>query len=125
MTMVSLIMDAETLEKNNIRITYSVRAILGKGNFDDSFEILNNYDWWKDVKLLGFLENVGRYACVGTMIVKESVKKMLESEQGISYIEFTYQLLHGYDFLHLFQKECINVQDQREMGLWAHFPFST
>ncbi|KAK4774914.1 hypothetical protein SAY86_009849 [Trapa natans] len=72
MTTVSLIMDVETLEKNNTGITYSVRAILGKGNFDDSFEILNNYDWWKDVKLLGFLENVGHYAYVGTMIVKES-----------------------------------------------------
>jgi tyrosyl-tRNA synthetase len=56
--------------------------------------ILNNYDWWKDV---------GKYARVGTMMAKESVKKRLNSEEGMSYTEFTYQLLQGYDFVHLFK----------------------
>lgn len=72
--------------------------------------ILNNYDWWKEVRLLDFLRNVGRYARVGTMMAKESVKKRLESEQGMSYTEFTYQLLQGYDFLYLFEKEGVSVQ---------------
>lgn len=71
---------------------------------------MNNYDWWKDFTLLDFLKQVGRYARVGTMIAKESVKKRLESEQGMSYTEFTYQLLQGYDFLHLFRNEGVNVQ---------------
>ena len=62
------------------------------------------------MKLLDFLKNVGRYARVGTMMAKESVKKRLESEQGMSYTEFTYQLLQGYDFLHLFQNEGVTVQ---------------
>ncbi|CAI0460564.1 unnamed protein product [Linum tenue] len=70
---------------------------------------MNNYDWWKEFKLLDFLKQVGRYARVGTMVAKESVKKRLESEQGMSYTEFSYQLLQGYDFLYLFQNHGVNV----------------
>lgn len=55
--------------------------------------IMNNYDWWKGVSLLEFLRDVGKYARVGTMMAKESVKKRLQSEDGMSYTEFTYQLL--------------------------------
>lgn len=62
------------------------------------------------MKLLDFLREVGRYARVGTMMSKESVRRRLESEQGMSYTEFTYQLLQGYDFLHLFRDEGVNVQ---------------
>jgi len=65
--------------------------------------ILNNYDWWKEFSLLNFLRDVGKYARVGTMMAKESVKKRLNSEEGMSYTEFTYQLLQGYDFVHLFK----------------------
>ncbi|KAF5196881.1 Tyrosine--trna ligase [Thalictrum thalictroides] len=75
-----------------------------------SFVIMNNYDWWKDMKMLDFMREVGKFARVGTMMAKESVKKRLESEQGMSYTEFTYQLLQGYDFLHLFKNEGVNVQ---------------
>lgn len=106
-------LDLETLNRNIDGITEIVNKILGKsGSNADStnFDILNNYDWWKDVKLLDFLKNVGRFARVGTMMAKESVKKRLESDQGMSYTEFTYQLLQGYDFLHLFKSEAINVQ---------------
>ncbi|KAJ1292750.1 hypothetical protein BS78_01G014300 [Paspalum vaginatum] len=75
-----------------------------------SFVILDNYDWLKDITLLDFLREVGRYARVGTMIAKESVKKRLSSEDGMSYTEFTYQLLQGYDFLHMFKNMGVNVQ---------------
>lgn len=101
-------LDTLTLEQNVRGITGTISRILG--NSGDSFEILNNYDWWKDVKLLDFLRDVGKFARVGTMMSKESVKKRLESEQGMSYTEFTYQLLQGYDFLHLFQNEGVKVQ---------------
>ncbi|KAJ8491336.1 hypothetical protein OPV22_013057 [Ensete ventricosum] len=77
---------------------------------DESFMILNNYDWWKDITLLEFLREVGRFARVGTMMAKESVKKRLMSEEGMSYTEFTYQLLQGYDFLYLFKNMGVNVQ---------------
>ncbi|EXC27891.1 Tyrosine--tRNA ligase [Morus notabilis] len=100
-------LDPQTLAANSSEITNTVSNILGNS---DSVLILNNYDWWKDFKLLDFLRDVGKFARVGTMIAKESVKKRLESEQGMSYTEFTYQLLQGYDFLHLFDKMRVNVQ---------------
>ncbi|KEH34424.1 putative tyrosine--tRNA ligase [Medicago truncatula] len=117
-------LDGETLERNTVGIENTIRTILGRSqnpNFkelnvngnefcDDSVVVLNNYDWWKEFSLLDFLKRVGKYARVGSMMAKESVRKRLESEQGMSYTEFTYQLLQGYDFLHLFQNEGVNVQ---------------
>ncbi|KAF9597595.1 hypothetical protein IFM89_019963 [Coptis chinensis] len=114
-------LDVETLEKNTLGIVNIVSKVLSRWNQNkhlnvgsvglcDSFVIMNNYDWWKDITLLDFLKEVGRFARVGTMMGKESVKKRLESEQGMSYTEFTYQLLQGYDFLYLFKNEGINVE---------------
>ncbi|KAJ4826481.1 hypothetical protein Tsubulata_033497 [Turnera subulata] len=106
-------LDAHTLEKNTQGITSTISTILDMNNTlnaDANFVVLNNYDWWKEFRLLDFLKQVGRYARVGTMMGKESVKKRLESEQGMSYTEFTYQLLQGYDFLYLHKNEGVNVQ---------------
>ncbi|XP_010500171.1 PREDICTED: tyrosine--tRNA ligase, chloroplastic/mitochondrial-like isoform X2 [Camelina sativa] len=104
-------LDADTLEKNISGIKKIIIKILGSNpSSSSSYMILNNYDWWKDMTMLEFLNKVGRFARVGTMMAKESVKKRLESEQGMSYTEFTYQLLQAYDFLHLFKNEGINVQ---------------
>lgn len=99
-------LDLNTLDKNILGITQTFSTIFGS----NSVVILNNYDWWKDFSLLDFLKKVGRFARIGTMIAKESVKKRLESEQGLSFTEFTYQLLQGYDFLYLFQNKGVNVQ---------------
>nr|CAB3499407.1 unnamed protein product [Digitaria exilis] len=90
--------------KNDQPLVNSGSATMG------SFVILDNYDWWKDITLLDFLKEVGRFARVGTMIAKESVKKRLSSEDGMSYTEFTYQLLQGYDFLYMFKNMGVNVQ---------------
>ncbi|CAK9179417.1 unnamed protein product [Ilex paraguariensis] len=105
-------LDVHTLDKNTAGISSTIRQVLGRIAITDSssFSILNNFDWWKDVKLLDFLREVGRFARVGTMISKESVRKRLESEQGMSYTEFTYQLLQGYDFVYLYKNERVNVQ---------------
>jgi tyrosyl-tRNA synthetase len=104
-------LDADALHKNTAGIHDIITKILLSDSVTSSnFVILNNYDWWKEVRMLDFLRNVGRYARVGTMMAKESVKKRLESEQGMSYTEFTYQLLQGYDFVHLFEKEGVSVQ---------------
>ncbi|KAH0652371.1 tyrosine--tRNA ligase, chloroplastic/mitochondrial [Solanum tuberosum] len=108
-------LDLVTLEKNISGIAGIVKKILvyspGVCENAGEVQILNNYDWWKDVNFLDFLRNVGRYARVGTMMSKESVKKRLENaEQGMSYAEFTYQLLQGYDFVHLYEKEGVIVQ---------------
>lgn len=59
---------------------------------------------------LEFLRDIGKYARVGTMLAKDSVKTRLNSEQGISYTEFTYQLLQGYDFVHLHKEHGVSVQ---------------
>ncbi|KAL6563344.1 hypothetical protein OROHE_005931 [Orobanche hederae] len=106
-------LDPLSLDRNVSAISATIRTILGRDHNSSSssaISVLNNYDWWKDVKLLDFLRDVGRFARVGTMMSKESVRKRLESENGISYTEFTYQLLQGYDFLHLFRDEGVNVQ---------------
>ncbi|KAJ8752421.1 hypothetical protein K2173_004057 [Erythroxylum novogranatense] len=114
-------LDVNTLEKNTLGITSTISRIFtnncnlsststSASLLSSSFVVMNNYDWWKEIRLLDFLKQVGRYARIGTMIAKESVKKRLESEQGMSYTEFTYQLLQGYDFLYLFQNESVNVQ---------------
>ncbi|KAK7274952.1 hypothetical protein RIF29_16054 [Crotalaria pallida] len=111
-------LDADTLERNTVGIATTITRILGRAqnlNLDDGYDdsdvvILNNYDWWKGFSLLDFLKKVGRYARVGTMMAKESVRKRLESEQGMSFTEFTYQLLQGYDFLYLYQNEGVTVQ---------------
>ncbi|KAH9743021.1 Tyrosine--tRNA ligase [Citrus sinensis] len=99
-------LDIDTLEKNILGIRKTFSTIFGSSNV----VILNNYDWWKDFSFLDFLKQVGRFARIGTMIAKESVKKRLESEQGLSFTEFSYQLLQGYDFLYLFQNKGVNVQ---------------
>lgn len=107
-------LDLKTLEANTLGITNSITRILGNSgsdsNFSPNFVILNNYDWWKEFRFLDFLKGVGRFARVGTMMAKESVRRRLETEQGMSYTEFTYQLLQAYDFLHLFQNEGVSVQ---------------
>ncbi|RWR76578.1 LOW QUALITY PROTEIN: Aminoacyl-tRNA synthetase [Cinnamomum micranthum f. kanehirae] len=114
-------------ERNSVGIENTIRGILGRWgkemnadvgseknssdpNFGDSFRILNNFDWWKERKLLDFLREEGKLARVGVMIAKESVKRRLGSEEGLSFTEFTYQLLQGSDFLHLFKHEGVNVQ---------------
>ncbi|KAK4399916.1 Tyrosine--tRNA ligase, chloroplastic/mitochondrial [Sesamum angolense] len=103
-------LDPVSLDMNVSSISATIQSILGRVSTPSSVTILNNYDWWKDVKLLDFLREVGRFARVGTMMSKESVRKRLESDQGMSYTEFTYQLLQGYDFLRLFRDEGVNVQ---------------
>lgn len=103
------LLDPQTLSSNSAAISRSISRILGSDS--DPVTVLDNYEWWRDFRLLDFLSRVGRFARVGTMIRKDTVKRRLEaSEQGLSYAEFTYQLLQGYDFLHLFDEMRVNVQ---------------
>ncbi|GFH26688.1 tyrosyl-tRNA synthetase, partial [Haematococcus lacustris] len=62
------------------------------------------------MSLLSFLRDIGKFARVGTMIAKDSVRTRMVSESGISYTEFTYQLLQGYDFVHLYKQHGVRVQ---------------
>ncbi len=71
---------------------------------------VNNYDWLSKISALDFMRDVGKHFTVNAMIKKESVAKRMESENGISYTEFSYSLLQGYDYLHLHQHNGANVQ---------------
>ncbi|KAL6756924.1 hypothetical protein V8C86DRAFT_2637554 [Haematococcus lacustris] len=73
-------------------------------------QVVNNLDWFGSMSLLSFLRDIGKFARVGTMIAKDSVRTRMESESGISYTEFTYQLLQGYDFVHLYKQHGVRVQ---------------
>lgn len=65
--------------------------------------MVNNYDWFKDITFIELLRDVGRYFRMGVMLSKDSVKSRMESDDGMSFTEFCYQILQGYDFLHLYK----------------------
>ena len=91
----------ETVEKNIEGIKAQVLKI-----FDGNAEIVNNYDWMKDFSFLDFLRDIGKYINVSYMLGKDIISRRLES--GITFAEFSYTLIQGYDFLHLFRsKNCI------------------
>jgi tyrosyl-tRNA synthetase len=75
---------------------------------DNSAEIVNNHDWFKEFSFLGFLRDVGKLIPVNYMMAKDSVKKRLET--GISFTEFSYQLIQGYDFVHLNKEKNCKIQ---------------
>jgi tyrosyl-tRNA synthetase len=72
--------------------------------------ILNNLDWFKNYSFINFLRDIGKYFRIGPMLAKDSVKTRMSTEEGMSFTEFSYQLLQGYDFLHLFQNHQVNIQ---------------
>ena len=99
------LLDQQTLEKNCRGIQTQLEQFL---NFDSSIQnpavVVNNYDWMKSYTLIDFSRDIGKHLTVNYMMAKESVKKRLgaDSKVGMSFTEFTYQLLQGYDFLHLY-----------------------
>lgn len=92
------IISKEAVLKNAAGIKAQVDKI-----FEGKAKIVNNYDWTKDVSLLDFLRDIGKYINVNYMLDKDIIKRRLET--GITYAEFSYTLLQGYDFLHLFEHE--------------------
>ena len=107
------LLDAETLYHNQECIKAQVAKFL---NFDgtepNAAEMVNNYDWMKDFSFLDFARTVGKHITVNYMMAKDSVQKRLngEARDGLSFTEFTYQLLQGYDFLHLYRTKNCQLQ---------------
>lgn len=102
------LLSEEVLQKNLSGIKKQLRKFL---DFDsDSLtaaEMVNNYDWFKEMNFLQFIRDVGKHITVNYMMSKDSVRKRMDSEVGISFTEFTYQLVQGYDFYWLYQnKDC-------------------
>ncbi len=107
------LLDEATLRRNEEAIKKQLKRFLdfdsGKPN---RAEMLNNYDWFKDIKFIDFIRNIGKHITVNYMMAKDSVKKRLhpeaDNQSGMSFTEFTYQLLQGYDFLHLYRtRNCV------------------
>jgi tyrosyl-tRNA synthetase len=73
-------------------------------------EMVNNYDWFKTISFLSFIRDVGKHITVNYMMAKDSVKKRLEGENGMSFTEFTYQLVQGYDFYWLYKNKNCKLQ---------------
>lgn len=107
------LIDEETLRHNQEAIKAQLSKFL---DFDsdapNAAVMVNNYDWMKDFSFLGFIRDVGKHITVNYMMAKDSVKKRLsgESREGMSFTEFSYQLLQGYDFLHLYRTYGCRVQ---------------
>ena len=97
------IISKETLDKYFIGIKKQVSDI-----FDGNVEIVNNYDWFKDISWIDFLRDIGKYINVNYMLNKDIISRRLES--GITFAEFAYTLMQGYDYLHLYETKNVTLQ---------------
>ncbi|MDD2255632.1 MAG: tyrosine--tRNA ligase [Bacteroidales bacterium] len=105
-----VLLDEAALRHNQNAIKAQLEKFLDfESNAANAAELVNNYDWMKNYSFLNFIRDIGKHITVNYMMAKESVKKRLSSEtsEGMSFTEFSYQLLQGYDYLHLYRtKKC-------------------
>lgn len=107
------LLDEDTLRHNQEAIRLQLQKFLDFGDdAPNAAELVNNYDWMKDVTFLDFARNIGKHITVNYMMSKDSVKRRLNGEfsAGMSFTEFTYQLLQGFDFLHLYRTRNCKLQ---------------
>jgi tyrosyl-tRNA synthetase len=107
------LLDEATLQHNQACIQKQLAKFLDfESNADNAAEMVNNYDWMKNFSFLDFIRDVGKHITVNYMMAKDSVKKRLngEANDGMSFTEFTYQLVQGYDFLHLYKTKSCTLQ---------------
>lgn len=104
------LLDEETIGKNIVGIRQNLEALLDFNRKENLPTIVNNLEWFKNFSLIDFLRDVAKQFRLGPMLAKDSVKARLHSEEGMSFTEFSYQILQGYDFLYLFEKHGVTVQ---------------
>lgn len=107
------LLDESTLRHNQEAIKGQLARFLDfTSDGENAAELVNNYDWMKNFSFLDFIRDVGKHITVNYMMSKDSVKKRLSSEaaEGMSFTEFTYQLVQGYDFLHLYKNRSCTLQ---------------
>ena len=107
------LLDQKKLEKNSLALKKQLLKFLDFSEKHlNSAEMINNFDWMKEFSLIDFSREVGKHITVNYMMSKESVKKRIsdESSEGMSFTEFTYQLIQGYDFLELFRNKKCTIQ---------------
>ena len=100
------LLDEETIAKNSKAVSAQIRRVFGKGDFTEE----NNAKWLTKLNLLEFLRDVGKHFTVNAMIKKDVVKDRLDNEARLSFTEFSYSLLQGYDFLYLNEQYACDVQ---------------
>jgi len=101
-------LDLDTLKHNQAGIKAQLEKFL---DFDpakpNAAEMVNNYDWFQHISFLDFIRDTGKHITVNYMMAKDSVRRRIEGDSGMSFTEFTYQLIQGYDFYHLYtHKNC-------------------
>src|SRR4051812_10612662 len=105
------LLSEEVLQRNVAGVKKQLEQYL---DFDtakpNAAEMANNYDWFKNYSFLNFIRDAGKHISVNYMMAKDSVRKRLDSETGMSFTEFTYQLIQGYDFYHLFTNKRCKLQ---------------
>lgn len=107
------LLDEKTLRHNQEAIKNQLAHFLDfESNADNAAVLVNNYDWMKEFSFLDFIRDVGKHITVNYMMAKDSVKNRISSEssEGMSFTEFTYQLVQGYDFLHLYKANNCTIQ---------------
>ncbi|HYF10111.1 MAG TPA: tyrosine--tRNA ligase [Candidatus Paceibacterota bacterium] len=101
-----VLLDAETVERN----TAAIRAQLGKIFGGKQYPIFNNAEWLTKLGIIEFLRDIAKHFTVNQLIKREIIKKRLDAEDPLSFTEFSYSLLQGYDYLHLFKTEGVDLQ---------------
>lgn len=105
------LLSEETLQYNLAGIKKQLGKFLDfSSDKPNKAEMVNNYDWFKDFSFLNFIRDVGKHITVNYMMSKDSVRKRLEGDSGMSFTEFTYQLIQGYDFYWLYQNKNCKLQ---------------
>ena len=106
------LLDEASLQKNIEGVKAQLGRFLDFNATENPAELVNNFDWMKDISLIDFVRDTGKHITVNYMMAKDSVKKRLSSESkvGMSFKEFTYQLFQGYDFYHLYKEMDCKLQ---------------
>ncbi|MEO6582730.1 MAG: tyrosine--tRNA ligase [Ferruginibacter sp.] len=105
------LLSEDILVHNQKKIRAQIEKLLAHGiEGGHKPEVVNNYDWFKEMNFLHFIRDVGKYITVNYMMAKDSVKKRLEGDTGMSFTEFTYQLIQGYDFYWLYKHKGCKLQ---------------
>ncbi len=104
------LLDDATINTNLRGIRKNLEAILDLDHPTTKPIFLNNYDWFKEFSLIDFLRDVGKHFRIGTMLAKDSVRNRMETEEGMSFTEFSYQMLQAFDFHYLNEKYNVSLQ---------------
>ena len=105
------LLNEETLARNVAGVKAQLEKFLDfNSDKPNAAEMVNNYDWFKGISFIGFLRDAGKHITVNYMMAKDSVKKRIEGDTGISYTEFAYQLMQGYDYYWLYMHKNCKLQ---------------